>query len=555
MTFTVGTGEAIAELMVKGGVRRMYTVPGESFLEILDGVDQHPDLQLISTRHEGGAAFMAEADAKVSGRPAVVGATRGVGAANLAIGIHTAYQDSTPMIVCLGQVETPYLGREAFQEVDLPAFLTPISKHAITVQRTDRIPELFSEAVRIATSGRPGPVVLAFPADVLGGQVERKALDLGLRRIAPPVPAPVADYRTIDSVARRLEDATRPVIIAGAGARGARDELKAVAERFSVGVYSAFRRQDVFDNAHPLYLGPIGLGAHPRTLAALRDADVVLVVGSRLNEITTGRYTLPAPTSAVIHIDIDPGVIGAVVPAEIGVVSDARDALRLLADAAPADGPPDRDWTSARDAYVSTHRVNASRARPQAGCDPAVVIKALADACPADTLVANDAGNFSAFLHRHWTYRSPVSCVGAANGAMGYGVPAALGAKLAAPGRPVIGVVGDGGFLMNGFELETAVRHDLDITIVVVRNGLHGTIAMHQARDMGRLAGTEIGPVDFVSVAQGLGAWATSVDSETSLTAAFTEALAIRGPALVEVHTDPDLITPDETLSQLIGPR
>ena len=237
MTFTVGTGEAIAELMVKGGVRRMYTVPGESFLEILDGVDQHPDLQLISTRHEGGAAFMAEADAKVSGRPAVVGATRGVGAADLAIGIHTAYQDSTPMIVCLGQVETPYLGREAFQEVDLPAFLTPISKHAITVQRTDRIPELFSEAVRIATSGRPGPVVLAFPADVLGGQVERKALDLGLRRIAPPVPAPVADYRTIDSVARRLEDATRPVIIAGAAARGARDELKAVAERFSVGVY------------------------------------------------------------------------------------------------------------------------------------------------------------------------------------------------------------------------------------------------------------------------------------------------------------------------------
>jgi acetolactate synthase-1/2/3 large subunit len=555
MTFTVGAGEAVAELMVKGGVRRMYTVPGESFLEILDGVDRHPDLRLISTRHEGGAAFMAEADAKVSGHPAVVAATRGVGAANLAIGIHTAYQDSTPMIVCLGQVETSFMYREAFQEVDLPAFLSPISKHAVTVHRTDRIPELFADALRIATSGRPGPVVLAFPADVLGHSVERSALDLGLSRIAPPVATPVADLTTMQTVARRLDGARQPVIIAGAGARAARAELQAVAERFSAGVYSAFRRQDVFDNAHPLYLGPIGLGAHPRHLAALRDADLVLVVGSRLNEITTARYTLPSSTSAVIHIDIDEAVIGAVTPVEVGVVSDARAALRLLVDVASAGPGPDRDWTAAREAYLMTNRVGPSRARPQTGCDPAVVMAMLARACPLDTLVANDAGNFSAFLHRHWVYTSPGSCVGAANGAMGYGVPAAIGAKLARPERPVVGVVGDGGFLMTGFEMETAVRYELDVTVVVLRNGLHGTIAMHQARDIGRLAGTDIGPVDFVPVAKGLGAWATAVDTEADLAEAFGAAVRHPGPAVVEVRTDPDLIAPDETLNHLMRQR
>ena len=554
MPATVGTGEAIAELMVDGGVRRMYTVPGESFLEILDGVHQHPQLQLISTRHEGGASFMADADAKVTGVPAVVGATRGVGAANLAIGIHTAFQDSTPMIVCLGQVETPYLGREAFQEVDLPAFLAPVCKRAVTVHRTDRIPELFSDAIRIATSGRPGPVVLAFPADVLGQCLDRDTVDDAMRRIVPRAPAPVADPATMAAVARRLESAQRPVIIAGAGARGARAELRAVAERFCAGVYSAFRRQDVFDNDHPLYLGPIGLGAHTRTLAALRQADVVLVVGCRLNEITTARYTLPAATSAVIQIDIDPSIIGSIVPTEIGVVSDAAVALRLLDEAGPAT-PPERDWSSAHGAYSFTRQVGPSRARQNGGCDPAVVMRALSDACPPTTLVANDAGNFSAFLHRHWSYRSPRSCVGAANGAMGYGVPAAVGAKLAAPDRPVIGVVGDGGFLMNGMELETAVRYGLDVTIVVVRNGLHGTIAMHQARELGRLAGTDIGAVDFVSVASGLGAWATAVTAESDLGDAFAEAIRTPGPALVEVQTDPELITPDDTLSNLIGPK
>jgi acetolactate synthase I/II/III large subunit len=545
------SGDAVAQLLAAGGVRRFYTVPGESFLEILDGVDRHPDIDLISTRHEGGAVFMALADATVTGRPAVVGATRGVGGANLAIGVHTAFQESTPLIVMLGQVETAFLGREAFQEVDLPAFFGPISKLALTVQRADRIPELVSEALRVATSGRPGPVVLAFPADVLAEPVELSALEQGLRRVAAQVPPAAPAPEAIARVGAALAAARGPVIIAGGGTRGARDGLRRVAEQYSAGVYCAFRRQDVFDNGHPLYLGHLGLGVAPDVLQALRDADLVLVVGCRLGEVTTSHYELPKPASVVAQIDVDPAVIGAVTPVDLGVVSDARSALLALLGRPEAGQVAPRDWSGPRAALETSARVGPSRA--STGCDPARVIAELAQVAPPDTVLANDAGNFSTFMHRHWSFRRPGSLIGVANGAMGYGVPAAIGAKLAAPERTVIGIVGDGGFLMTGLELETAVRYGLDITIVVFRNGLHGTIAMHQAREVGRLAGTDIGPVDFAGLARSLGAFAVTAESESDLKGAFTEALAHPGPALVQVLTDPDLITPDARLSGLLG--
>jgi acetolactate synthase-1/2/3 large subunit len=542
---TERAGYAAVEVLARAGVRRFYTVPGESFLEVLDAVEQHPQLSLVSTRHESGAAFMAEADAKLTGIPAVAMGTRGVGASNLAIGVHTARQDSTPMVVLLGQVETTLLGREAFQEVDLAAFYAPITKWAATVHRADRVAEFVERGLRVATSGRPGPVMLALPEDV-GGEHVPVPPEKGVT--GPPLPAP--EPGEVRSVARRLGEARRPVVIAGEGARDARDELVALAEAFNVGVYAAFRRQDVFPNEHPLYLGHLALGPPPDTLRALEEADLVLVIGCRLDEVTTQGYGLPRAGAAVIQVDVDPGVVGAVVPVERGVVADVRGVLSALVAQAPSPGPA-RDWTAAHRAYLDSGSIPAGRTTD--GIDPARVVAALRDVLPEDALLANDAGNFAAFLHRYWRYNHPRTQLAPANGAMGYGVPAAVAAKLAAPERCVVACCGDGGFLMTGQELETGVRYGVQILVVVFRNGMHGTIAMHQTRALGRTAGTGIGEVDLASYARSLGAEGYTVRDTDDLVPALESALGSDTVALVDVVTDPDLISPSARLSELAG--
>jgi acetolactate synthase-1/2/3 large subunit len=547
----VDTGSATAALLADGGVRRFYTVPGESFLEILDGADRHPQIRLISTRHESGASFMAEADAKMTGRPAVVAATRGVGAANLAIGVHTAYQDSTPMIVFLGQVDSHFLGRESFQEVDLPAFYRPITKWAVTAHRTDRIPELVAQAVRISQAGRPGPVMIAFPADVLAADIDAAEVELGRRRLGMDMAVPAPSPAAMGEIARRLARAERPVIIAGKGAQHAREALVHVAEKYSVGVYASFRRQDVFPNDHPLYLGHLGVGVSGARLNALRAADLVLVLGSRLSEVTTLGYTLPAPQSEVIQVDVDAAVIGAVAPVSLGAVADGLAALEMLWKFPATSALPQRDWSAAHAAYLAAAAVPPSRATM--GVDPARVIAAMADVLPADTVIANDAGNFAAFLHQHWLYRAAASQIAPTSGAMGYAVPAAIGAKIAAPDRTVVGLAGDGGFSMSAIEIETAVREGVDVTYVVFRNGLQGTIAMHQARSRGRLSGVRIGPMDLAGLAASLGAHGVTVAAESDLRDALREAVAVPGPSVVEVLTDPEVISPGSTLSALLG--
>ena len=444
-------GYVAAEVMARAGVRRLYTVPGESFLEILDAAEEHPALSLISTRHESGASFMAEADGKLTGRPAVAMATRGVGASNLAIGVHTARQDSTPMLVLLGQVETDFLGREAFQEVDLTAFYAPITKWAATVHRADRLAEFVARGLRIATSGRPGPVMLALPADVLGEQVSDEH---GATVPAPPRPAPAPDE--IRTIARRLAAARRPVVIAGGGVRNAREALISFAEAFDVGVYAGFRRQDVFPNEHPNYLGHLTLGTAPEILKALEEADLIFIVGCRMSEVTTQSYSLPRGDQPVIQVDIDPGEVGATVTAEIGLVSDAEAALAALIERSPIP-PTARDWTDAHRAYLDSSTVPSTFVSK--GIHPAQVVGAMREALPADALLTNDAGNFSIFIHRYWRYNYPDTQLASTNGAMGYGVPAAVAAKLAAPDRTVVTCCGDGGFLMTGQEMETAVRY------------------------------------------------------------------------------------------------
>jgi acetolactate synthase-1/2/3 large subunit len=541
----IKAGDAAVEVLARAGVRRFYTVPGESFLEVLDAVERHPELSLVSTRHESGASFMAEADAKLTGVPAVAMATRGVGASNLAIGVHTAHQDSTPMVVLLGQVETPFLGREAFQEVDLPAFYAPITKWAATVHRADRLAEFVAKGLRIATSGRPGPVMLALPADLLGEDVT-----IPDDRAEVPPPRPVPDPEDVRWVARRLSAARRPVMIAGGGASHARDELVAFAESFDIGVYAAFRRQDVFPNEHPHYLGHLTLGTPPETLRALEEADLVLVLGCRLDEVTTQSYEFPRAEQAVIQVDIDPGELGAVLSLERGIVADPRAALITFLAHAPSSAPS-RDWVHYHHAYLDSSSIPASRAED--GIDPAQVIAALQEVLPEDAVMTNDAGNFSGFLHRYWRYNHPRTQLAPANGAMGYGVPAAVAAKLAAPERRVVACCGDGGFLMSGQEIETAVRYGTPILVVVFRNGMHGTIAMHQAREMGRTAGVEIGDVDLAGYARSLGAAGHTVRDPDELVPTLEEALASESVALVEAVTDPDIISPSARLSELAG--
>ncbi|MFC4561425.1 thiamine pyrophosphate-dependent enzyme [Nocardiopsis mangrovi] len=545
--------EHVVDVLAGAHIRRCYTVPGESFLELTDAIERRSGMRLVSTRHENGAGFMAEAEAKLTGTPAVAAATRGPGAANLAVGVHTAMQDSTPMIVFLGQCETTRLGREAFQEVDLTAFYSPITKWATTVTRADRLAETTAQALRVATTGRPGPVAIAVPGDLFGEPVPAPEALPGTVPARPPL-----GEEERDRLANWLARAERPVIIAGGGARWAREELIAVAERFHTGVYASWRRQDVFPNEHPLYLGHLGLGCPPEILEPLRESDAVLVVGSRLSETTTQGYQLPAPAthgpgSHVAQIDIDPGQIGRVAGVWLGAVADARRALDALAHAPVTTLY--RDFDGAHRAWLATTTPPDGVAdHPGPGLHPWAVVQAMRRVLPADSVITNDAGNFASFLHRGWRFGHPRTQLAPTSGAMGYAVPAAVAAKLVEPHRTVVAVAGDGGALMTGQELETAARMGAPVIVLVFQNGLYGTIAMHQARELGRLSGTGIGgPLDLASYARGLGARGATATTPEELEKALAEALDADAPTLIDARTDPEIISPGATLSGLIA--
>jgi acetolactate synthase-1/2/3 large subunit len=384
--------------------------------------------------------------------------------------------------------------------------------------------------------------MLALPADVLGEAVQDNP-----EAHVPPTPRSAFAPEDVRTVAGRLAAARRPVVIAGGGAQGARESLISFSEAWGAGVYAAFRRQDVFPNEHPNYLGHLTLGTPQETLQGLERADLVLVVGCRLSEVTTQSYSLPRGDQAVIQIDIDPNEVGAAVPTEIGMVSDAGTALAQLAEQAPPS-PPARNWTQGHRAYLDSSTLPPDRARE--GIDPARVVGAMREALPEDALLTNDAGNFSVFIHRYWRYNHSRTQLAPTNGAMGYGVPAAVAAKLAAPDRSVVACCGDGGFLMTGQEIETAVRYGAAITVVVFRNRLHGTIAMHQKQALGRTAGVEIGEVDLAGYARSLGAEGHTVRDPDGMAPAMEAALASDTVTLIDVVTDPDIISPSTTLSE-----
>lgn len=543
---SVPVADAVADLLVESGVRRVYTVPGESFLPLLSSFGRHPGLRVVSTRHESGAAFMAEADAKVTGVPAVVMATRGVGAANLAIGLHTARQDSTPMLALLGQVETEFLGNEGFQEVDLPSFLGEVSTWSATAHRPDRVAQLVARGLTRATTGRPGPSVLALPSDVLDGTCPPQRPLLTAR-------SGVADPLQVREIGRRLLAARRPVVIAGQGADHAL--LTELASTYGLGVYSAFRRQDSFPNDDPHYLGHLSLGTPPDVLAALRDADLVLVLGERLDETTTQGYRLPAPESSVVHVHPDPAVLGVHRQADLALAADPAALCRQLLEAAGdlgATGGQEDWWTQAHRVVTDLAAASAAPA-PSGGLHPGRAIDAVQRVADPGTVVANDAGNFSVYLHRQWVFREAATQAAPISGAMGYAVPGAIGAALARPDRPVLGVAGDGGFLMTAVELETAAREQVPVKMLVLQNGLYGTIAMHQAAGGHPVSACDISGVDLPGLARSLGAHAIAVDAEDQLVDAARELIDHPGPAVMVVRTDPDVIAPGRSLAQIAG--
>ncbi len=551
MTLRTG-GEILVASLLEQGATLAFGVPGESYLAVLDALhDAGPALRYVVCRNEGGAAYAAEAHGKLTGRPGIAMVTRGPGASNAAIGIHTAQQDSTPLLVLVGQVGGDFVDREAFQEVDYRRMYGSIAKWTASIDRAERIPEYVAHAYRVAMAGRPGPVVLALPEDMLAAKADAPA---AARVDALPIGP---DAGSLARLRTRLAAARAPLVVVG-GSRwdhAACEALARFAGRWQLPVACAFRHQDLFDNRDPRYAGDVGIGINPALAARVRDADVLLVIGERLGEMTTSGYTLidaPSPRQALLHVHPGAEELGRVYqPAEAlcatpGAFLSALEALDAReAPLAPA-------WAG------NAARVNADyeawRApRPVPGAlDLWQVVRTLDERLPGDAIVSNGAGNYATWMHRLFRYRGYRGQLAPYVGAMGYGVPAAIAAKLVHPGRTVISWNGDGCFQMNGQELATAVQYGLAIVFVVVDNGMYGTIRMHQERSFpGRVSGTSIVNPDFAALARAYGAQGETVARTADFLPALERALACGGPALLHLRLDPQALTMGASLDAL----
>ncbi|PWR21347.1 thiamine pyrophosphate-binding protein [Zavarzinia aquatilis] len=547
-------GQILVDQLAINGVRRIFLVPGESYLAALDALHDHADeIEGVVCRQEGGAAFMAEAHAKLTGETGVCFVTRGPGACNAAIGVHTAMQDSTPMILLIGQVARDARHREAFQEIDVDRLFGWTTKWAVEVNDARRLPELIARAFQIATSGRPGPVAISLPEDMLTDMVE--VADAPPAFALSPVPAPADIARMAEMIAA----AKRPLMIVGGGdwtAAGA-NAIRAFASRFDLPTACSFRRQDVVDNSLPIYVGELGTSVDQRLIARIREADLVIAVGTRLSEITTQGYTLldvPVPAAPLIHIHPDLGELGRIYRPALAINAGC-DAFAEAAAALPAPTITWADWTASVRADYEASLAPGSSPGP---LDMNTVMAVLKNRLPADTVMVNDAGNFTGWLQRFWTYRHFKSQLGPCNGAMGYGVPAAVGAAIECAGeRTVVCFVGDGGFMMTGQELATAIRHGAAPLIIVVDNGTFGTIRMHQERHYpGRVVATDLANPDFAALARAYGAFGVTVSETKAFAPALEEALAATEqglPALLCLKLGIEVISTRTTLTRLRG--
>lgn len=535
--------QAIVESMKREQIDHVFCVPGESYLPVLDALHDEPSIQVISTRHEGGAAFMAEGYAKSNQKPGIVLATRGVGAANLSIGVHTAYQDSTPMIVLLGQVHSKFRGREGFQEVNLDEFFQPIAKWATEVTHAERIPEIMQRAFRVATSGRPGPVVLSLPEDVLP-VAEDMIFGPAMQR-----PTPVPSIDEIGHVEKLLEQAKKPLIIAGGGVKSAKGEreLQEVAEKYHLPVMAAFRRHDVFPNDHDLYAGHFGLGMHAAEQQTIEEADVIVAIGTRLSEVTTQDYSIITPDKTLIHMDISFDTLGKVYVPDVGIVADAKEALATMKRMDIV-----ANWTDWAFARSKAYKKAAQLDVQENEVINKHIISILEESLPDDALLTTDAGNFAGWLHAFYPFKQAHTFVGPTSGAMGYGMPAAIGAKLAFPEKRVVSLSGDGGFMMTAQELETAVRYEIPVISLVFNNDMYGTIRMHQEMHYPeKVMATDLGQVSFVDFAKSLGADGYFVETKEQFKEALTKALQENKPALIEIITGKEQISVGSTITDI----
>ena len=540
-------GQVLVDQLVLHGADLAFGVPGESYLPVLDALRDAP-MRLVVTRHEGGAANMADAYGKLTGRPGICLVTRGPGATHASNGLHTASQDSTPMILLVGQVARSAVGREGFQELDYGAVFGTMAKWVAQIDDAARVPELVARAFAVATSGRPGPVVLALPEDMLTDVVD--VPDAAPHRtLAATPPGDAAMAR----LAAMLDRAERPLAIVGEGGWTARTGLDVAAfcEAQRIPVAASFRCQDYVDNHSPAYAGHAGLGMDPALASRIRDADVLLAIGGRLSEITTDGYTLlrpPAPAQQLVHVHPDPGLLGAVYQPDLGVACDLGSFAAAVAKLAP---------TTAREGLLEAAHAEYERNLQEVvelpgALQMSAVMAALRERLGPDAILTNGAGNFSIWAHRYFEFRRHGTQLAPRSGSMGYGVPAAVAAKAVHPDRPVVCIAGDGDFLMTGQELATAVQEDLPIVVLVVNNGMYGTIRMHQERRYpGRVFATDLRNPDFAAYARAFGAHGALVERSEDVGAALDEALACGRPALVELRVDPQAITPRGTLDAI----
>ena len=550
---TVTGARLVVDALVANGVERVFCVPGESYLAVLDSLsDETARIDTIVCRHEAAAANMAEAVGKLTGKPGIALVTRGPGATHAAIGVHTAFQDSSPMILLIGQVARDQMDREAFQEIDYRRMFGQMAKWVAQIDDARRVPEYLSHAFHVATSGRPGPVVLALPEDMLSGAIpasEAQHTAPAAQRVqASPSAAQVERLRTL------LAQAKKPFVIAGGHGwtREACADLQRFVENWQLPIGLAFRFQDTLSNDHPNYAGDVGLGINPALSARIREADVLLALGPRLGEATTGGYALldiPKTKQMLVHVHQGAEELGRVYAADLPIVSGLAE---MAAQLAALEAPTAPAWAgsaqAAHEAYLAWREPRPMPGDVQLG----EVMQQLRAHLSDDAIVTNGAGNYATWLHRHFAYRGFRSQLAPTSGAMGYGVPAAIAAKSLYPERAVVALAGDGCFMMASSELATAMQYGLNVVFIVVNNSHYGTIRMHQERNYpNRVHGTQLTNPDFAAFAQSFGAHGETVTSTAQFAPALERALNAGKPALIEIRVTKEASTPAATLTQI----
>ena len=539
-------GQILVRQLITHGVQQLFCVPGESYLAVLDALHD-ADIAVTVCRQEGGAAMMAEAQGKLTGRPGICFVTRGPGATNASAGVHIAHQDSTPMILFVGQVARGAKGREAFQELDYRAVFGTMAKWVVDIDDPARLPELISRAFHVATSGRPGPVVVALPEDMLTEAVSvADALPYQVTETCPGTAA-------LQELHARLQGAEQPVVILG-GSRWSDQAVRDIAtfaEHWQLPVYCSFRRQMLFPANHASYAGDLGLGVNPKLLARMRASDLVLVLGARLSEIPSQGYELfdiPNPAQPLVHVHADADELGRLYRPAQTIHATPQAMAAALVSLLPATAP---GWAG---------HTQAARAEYLAWSDPApihipgqlqmgAVMQHLKGVLPADTIFCNGAGNFATWVHRFWPFTSYGSQLAPTSGSMGYGLPAGVGAKRLWPAREVVVFAGDGDFLMHGQEFATAVQYGLPLVVVLLDNAMYGTIRMHQEREYpGRVSATALKNPDFKAYAQAFGGHGERVERTEDFAPALERARASGLPAILHCFIDPEAITPSGTL-------